>query len=72
MTTENAATPEIPSSAFVPCPLINFKNRSVSKCLGCEHFKGMIDIGNNAQFEERYRVACGHMIARRMSVVEVE
>lgn len=67
---------EIPASAFVPCPAIGFKNRKASKCLECPHFHGLVDVnekaGDGVPFEQRYRIGCAHMIARRMTSIEVE
>ena len=66
----------IPASAYVPCPAAGFKNRHVGKCLDCPHFQGMVDTNDKAPestpFEQRYRVGCAHLIARRMTSIEIE
>lgn len=65
----------IPDTAFVPCPAISFRNRKASKCLECPHFEGIVDAAPGkeiAAFESKYRIGCGHVIARRMIAVEGE
>lgn len=64
----------IPQSAFVPCPQIGFQNRRVTKCAGCEHYRGLVEVmrAEDVQFEQRYRVVCAHAISRRMVSIEVE
>lgn len=63
----------IPQSAFVPCPMKTFKNRSVSKCPECEHFKGFLEVSERElDFERKYRVVCIHPIARSMTSVDLE
>jgi hypothetical protein len=69
-------TIDVPASAFVPCPQIGFKNRKASKCLECPHFQGLVDTNEKAPasmpFDQRYRIGCAHVIARRMTSIEVE
>lgn len=66
----------IPKTAYVPCPALGFKSRSASKCPECPHFQGLVDTNDKAPasmpFEQRYRVGCAHLIARRMTAIEVE
>lgn len=67
---------EIPASAYVPCPEIGFKNRKATKCVDCQHFKGLVDINEklpeSVPFEQKYRIGCAHVIARRFACIEVE
>lgn len=67
-------TIEIPGTAFVPCPAMEFKQTRVARCPQCQHFKGFVDtiprIAQSVEFTARYRVFCGHAIARRMAHVE--
>lgn len=69
-------TIEIPKTAYVPCPAIGFKNRAACKCLDCPHFHGLVDTNEKAPddvpFENRYRIGCAHLIARRMTAIEIE
>lgn len=66
----------IPSTIYVPCPAISFKNRSATKCIGCPHFEGIVDVMPNAPagqpFDQRFRIGCSHVVARRVIALEVE
>lgn len=67
---------KIPTTAFVPCPAIAFKSRKAIKCVDCRHFHGLVDVNpklpESATFEQRYRIGCAHVIARRVACIEVE
>lgn len=67
---------EIPSDVYVPCPMVKFKNRRVTKCEGCSHFGGLMDCipqdQGEAPFVRRFRVICSHPIGRQMVAVEIE
>lgn len=67
---------EIPASAYVPCPAIAFKNRKALKCVDCQHFQGLVDVNEKlpatVPFEQKYRIGCAHVIARRVALIEVE
>jgi hypothetical protein len=68
------ATIEIPLSAHVRCPLIEFKLRPVAAhCPGCEHFRGIEQkfIGGKMAFERRYTVLC-HARPQPRELFEVE
>lgn len=66
----------IPLSIYVPCPEIGFRARSASKCVACPHFDGIDDVVpkplGTESFEQRFRVRCRHVIARRVMRIEVE
>lgn len=72
------ASIQIPSTAFVPCPAISFRNRRANRCMTCEHFHGVVDTMPNTPadvevpFDRRYRIGCAHLVARRCISVEVE
>lgn len=71
-----AAKIEIPATAFVPCPAARFSQTRVARCPECPHFRGFVDTSPRAaaqpiEFIARYRVFCGHAIARRMAHVEI-
>ena len=64
---------QVPATAFVPCPMISFKNVSVSRrCAVCPEFRGFTEVQASGEFDARYRVNCAHTIARRMLIVEVD
>jgi hypothetical protein len=64
----------IPSNAVIPCPEISFRARFASSCADCQHFGGIVDVQPNAATgtpaNVRYRVICGHPIARRFELIE--
>jgi len=64
----------IPNTAFIPCPKRQFNQVAAKHCPGCEFFNGLVDTTGSDQvaFENRYRVLCGHPIARRMARVEID
>lgn len=51
---------DIPPTALVHCPLVDFKLRSVRKCVECEHFDGLHDRfpGGTHAFVVGFRVGC--------------
>lgn len=66
----------IPQTAFVPCPKVAFKNmRVASSCPGCEHFRGLVQVGplppTPFEFVRDMRVGCAHAVTRTMIHVEV-
>jgi len=66
----------IPSTIYVPCPAISFKNRAAVKCLSCKHFEGIVDVMPGAPaghpFDQRFRIGCAHIVARRVITLEME
>lgn len=66
----------IPPDIVVPCPEISFKGRRAVRCLSCQHFQGVIDTMPDADasvpFDARYRMGCAHVVARRVTSLEVE
>lgn len=66
----------IPTDIVVPCPQIGFKGRRASRCLQCPHFQGVIDTmpaaADSIPFDTRYRIGCAHVVARRVTSLEVE
>lgn len=66
----------IPADIVVPCPMISFKGRRASKCMHCQHFQGLVDTMPEAAastpFDLRYRIGCAHVVARRVTCLELE
>lgn len=64
----------IPKNAVIPCPALQFKQRFASACAKCEHYCGIVDTKPKAidgtPAAARYRIACGHPVARRFEVVD--
>lgn len=67
-------TIEIPESALIACPLVQFRLRKVGDyCPKCEHFRGLADRfpGSNHRFAMRYAVLCqGKIEPRAMQELE--
>jgi len=64
---------EIPRTAFVPCPRVQFKNvRVASSCPECEYFRGLVQVDQQPQavFIQATRVGCAHPVTRTMIHVE--
>jgi hypothetical protein len=72
---KEAESIDIPLSAHVRCPLVEFKLRAVAgHCPGCEHFRGLEQkyAGGEIPFERRYSVLChARPAARDLFEVEV-
>lgn len=61
---------EIPAGVMIPCPAKDFANRWVRvACLPCLEYQGVIEIQENPVWPNGFRVACGHPIARRVSMI---
>jgi len=64
---------EIPRTAFVPCPRVQFKNvRVADNCPACEYYRGLVavDPQPRASFIQAMRVGCAHPVTRTMIHVE--
>lgn len=64
---------EIPRTAFVPCPKVEFRNvRVAESCPGCEHYAGLVlvDPRPGIRFVHKMRVGCAHAVTRTMIEVE--
>ena len=64
---------EIPRTAFVPCPKVQFKNvRVTSCCPECDYFRGLVQVDKQPQasFVHAMRVGCAHPVTRTMIHVE--
>jgi len=57
---ESSELIQIPASALVHCPKVDFKLARVGACVGCEHFTGLADRfpGGSHPFAVRYTVGC--------------
>lgn len=67
-------TIEIPETARVRCPLVEFKLRLIAAhCPTCPHFKGLGDRfpGSKLPFDKRYLLLCQGAITNR-EVYEME
>lgn len=73
---EKTAGIPVPENVFVACPAKSFKQVLIKHCPTCPHFAGLIDtVPNPSQpvnFADRYRVFCGHAIARRLTELEID
>lgn len=63
----------VPNTALVECPLAGKKLRAVSRCVGCEHFQGILDRfpgSTKLRFSQRYMVACRYPFGRAIFELE--
>ena len=62
----------------VSCPLFKFALRKTEKCIGCEHFSGLVqyepfkegvkyDKSNEIIIMKKFRIFCKHPVTRRIS-----
>ncbi len=58
---------EVPSSALVHCPKVDYKLARVVACVGCEHFEGLEDRfpDSDVKLYLRFGVKCRHTAITR-------
>lgn len=66
---------EIPATAVVHCPLVDFKLRQVAKCMDCPKFGGALQDrfpgAAHLSFTQRYAVPCfDKPVSRQMTELE--
>lgn len=61
----------IPRAMFVHCPKVGKLVRVQETCTQCPCFNHFVESDERAeQFKDRYRLICGHPLARRMTEVD--